>query len=593
MGRHMTKKKRARRNRTLRFGALALLCLMGVGLLAGMALFNRGVKPNRDMQWYVREGAVEVAAPAMAEGYDGDAGQDSEFLLPEEGMRQAAEAPDEPDGPADDAAVSEPDAQAAPGDDAFAADDAGDAIDEDAIPADDIADDDIAADDIADDDIADVDDADAADAEPEPIVPNGEVTIKITAAGDCTFEGEEGSKSNRRFLEYVQKYGYDYFLSSVRDIFEEDDLTIVNLEGPLTNETKRHSHGFVFKADPKCVDILTGSSVEVCNVANNHSTDYGVNGLKETAKVLDEAGIGYCGYTAAYETTIKGVRICCLGFTKWNHSDEQIVQAVTAMRPNCDLLIVNMHWGREHVHNQNAQQVTTGHAIIDAGADLVIGTHPHVIQGIELYKGKYIVYSLGNFCFAGNANPEDKRCIIFQQTFSFTPGMGIVQAGLLDAGINIIPASITSANQLNNFQPVVLEADQGAQVLQFLAGYCNFKFKEVRWMPDNYLLANGLIQGKNAQADGEAAADAEGADEGGTEAIEADDAVPAPEEAAEDERADEDESADDDAFFGAEEDDLAADAVFGAEEDDLAADAVFGAEEGETADEDDVFGADA
>lgn len=492
MGKNVTKKKaeqRRRRERYLRFGALALLCLLGVGILAGMAAFNSAVKPNRDMKWYVREGAVEVAAPALGEGYDGDGSEtDSEFLLPEEGMRQT-QAPTE--APAE-VSVALPESRADADSDAtdedgegFAWTDGADATDAD----------------VSDDIDADVVDEVEAEPEEEEIVPSGPVTLTISAAGDCTFGGDAGSKSNVRFMEYVDKYGYDYFFNGVRSIFEADDLTIINLEGPLTNETKKHSHGFVFKGDPQCVQILSGSSVELCNVANNHSQDYGVAGLKETAEVLDKAGIGYCGYTQAYQKTIKGVRVCALGFTKWDHSDEQIAKAVAAARETCDLLIVNVHWGREHVNNQNGQQIATGHAIIDAGADLVIGTHPHVLQGIEKYKGKYIVYSLGNFSFAGNANPEDKRTMIFQQSFGFVPGMGLAQAGLVDEGINIIPCSVSSTNMKNDFQPTVLPAEQGAAVIKSIVSYSdNFNVKKTLWMKDNYLLANGLIKSRNGQA---------------------------------------------------------------------------------------------
>ena len=226
---------------------------------------------------------------------------------------------------------------------------------------------------------------------------SGTVTLKITAVGDCTFCGEAGSKSNKRFLECVQENGYDYFFANVRDLFEADDLTIVNLEGPLTTAEKPRKHGYVFKADPACVQILTGSSVELCNLANNHSMDYGVAGLKQTAEVLAENGIGYCGFTEAWSAELKGVKVTALGFTKWDHTVEQVTESVARARAGCDLLIVNLHWGWERQNQQCHEQVEMGHAAIDAGADLVIGTHPHVYQGIEKYRGKYIVYSLGNF----------------------------------------------------------------------------------------------------------------------------------------------------------------------------------------------------
>ena len=326
---------------------------------------------------------------------------------------------------------------------------------------------------------------------------SGSVLLTVTAAGDCTFAGEVGSKSYKRFNECVQQYGYDYFLENVRDLFESDDLTIVNLEGPLTTSEKPKKHGYVFKADPDCVNILTGSSVELCNLANNHSLDYGTAGLKETAETLAANGVGYCGFTEVYNATIKGVRVTALGFTKWDNTAEEVYRMVSEARENCDLLIVNMHWGWERQHQQCEAQVDMGHLAVDAGADLVIGTHPHVYQGIEKYKGRYIVYSLGNFCFAGNANPEDKRCLIFQQTFSFNPGMGIVQANFMDAGINIIPASISSASDKNDFKPTVMPAQEGAALLKAVAGVSShFSWADSLWMKDNYLVANGLVKGE-------------------------------------------------------------------------------------------------
>ena len=201
---------------------------------------------------------------------------------------------------------------------------------------------------------------------------SGSVTLTITAVGDCTFCGEAGSKSNKRFLQCVEENGYDYFFANVRDLFQADDLTIVNLEGPLTTAEKPRAHGYVFKADPECVQILTGSGVELCNLANNHAMDYGAAGLKETAEVLAANGIGYCGFTEAWRAELKGVRVTALGFTKWDHTPEQVTEAIAAARPDCDLLIVNMHWGWERQNQQCQEQVELGRAAVDAGADLVI-----------------------------------------------------------------------------------------------------------------------------------------------------------------------------------------------------------------------------
>ena len=477
MGKNMTKKKKKtgeRQRNYLRVGILSLLVVLGLGTMVGMAMFNANAKPQRDMKWYMRDQAVQVAAPASGAGYAattqrGDPNSPALAVI---------------NGEVTPRPTIKPTMEPLMVTEAPAADDGAEAAN-DGAEASEVFDE-LSG---ADPQIGNIEMAgDAADS-------SGTVRLKITAAGDCTFGGEIGSKGRRRFVDLANKEGYDYFFDGVRDVFENDDLTIVNLEGPLTNWDKTNKHGFVFKGDPEYVNILTGSSVELCNLANNHTMDYGKNGLRDTVAVLEAAKVGYCGYSKTFSTTIKGVRVCALGFTWWDNDKKQIAQAIQNARANCDLLIVNIHWGIEGNTMQDHKQVTIGHAIIDAGADLVIGTHPHVYQGIEKYKGKYIVYSLGNFCFAGNANPDDKRCLIFQQTFSFNPGMGIARANILDAGINIIPASISSVEDKNDFVPTVLPAEAGAALLREVAE-CSTHFSagDTLWMKGNYLEANGLIR---------------------------------------------------------------------------------------------------
>ena len=314
-------------------------------------------------------------------------------------------------------------------------------------------------------------------------------TITITATGDCTLGGNVPSHGDERFDKYVQRYGYDYFLEKVRPLFESDDLTIVNLEGPLTtSEDYRHGRGFNFRGKPEYIQILSGSSIEIANVANNHALDYGVKGLKETAQLLEDANIGCSGFGQTYDVMVKGIRVRSIGFTEWDYTQSQIVEGVRQAREGCDLLIVSMHWGREGQHENTGTQRKLGRAVVDAGADLVIGNHPHVYEGIEKYNGKYIIYSLGNFCFGGNGNPADKRCYIFQQRFSYVPGYGII-----DNGINLIPALISGEAKNNNFQPVIMEKEAGAKLLKAIAKESSLHGDSVTWMSGNYIENNGQI----------------------------------------------------------------------------------------------------
>lgn len=321
----------------------------------------------------------------------------------------------------------------------------------------------------------------------EPEVPLSSMTI--TAAGDCTLGGDWNTSAHERFEGYVETYGYDYFFENVRDLFESDDLTFVNLEGPLTtSEQKRGGRTYNFKGAPDNVNILTAGSVEVAGVANNHALDFGTSGLSQTAQVLTDAGIGACGYSAVYKTEINGISVACMAVTEWDYTTEELTQMLKAERADCDLLIVMIHWGEERLHTATDSQILYGHALVDAGADLVLGSHAHVVGGIELYEGKYIVYGLGNFCFGGNSNPSDKDAMIFQQTFVLDPNTGVV-----DAGISVIPVCVSSTWRTNDYRPTPLTGTEALRVIRKVGRYSSIDLNNVKWaktMDEYFALAN-------------------------------------------------------------------------------------------------------
>ncbi len=313
--------------------------------------------------------------------------------------------------------------------------------------------------------------------------------IKITAAGDCTLGGNVPNGGDANFASYFEAYGADYFFENVRELFENDDFTIVNLEGPLTtSNSMRPDREFNFRGKPEYVQILTGSSVEACNVANNHAKDFGEQGLSDTAELLEANGIGACGYGYKYTVEIKGKTITALGFTEWSDSDSEMKKTVSSAKESSDLVIVSIHWGEERVYKTLSNQRRLGRLLVDAGADLVLGTHSHVCGGIELYNGKYIVYSLGNFCFGGNRNPSDKNCILFQQTFGFDS-----EGNAVDNGISVIPARISGQDNTNDFQPYILEADAGAEILKKVGELSTeLDFGTIKWAKDSYEAENFL-----------------------------------------------------------------------------------------------------
>ena len=304
--------------------------------------------------------------------------------------------------------------------------------------------------------------------------------LTITAAGDCTLGGDYNTSAHERFDGYADRYGYDYFLENVRPIFEADDLTFVNLEGPLTtSDEKRSGRIYNFKGDPEYVQILAGSSVEMAGLANHHALDFGTAGLKETAAVLEAAGVGYCGYQSVWRGALNGFAVTCLSVTEWDYTTAELAAMLAAERGNCDLMIVMIHWGEEKEYSATDSQVEYGHALVDAGADLVLGSHSHVIGGVEEYRGKYIVYGLGNFCFGGNKNPGDKDCLIFQQTFELTS-----DGSIADAGISMIPCSSSSRSDENDYRPTPLKDAEAARVLRKIARYSDFDLETVVWRPE-------------------------------------------------------------------------------------------------------------
>ena len=291
------------------------------------------------------------------------------------------------------------------------------------------------------------------------------VSLTLSVVGDCTLGTDEYFDYDTSLNAYYENYGADYFMANVKSIFSKDDLTIANFEGTLTESTEREDKQFAFKAHASYANILTAGSVEAVNTANNHSHDYGEESFNDTLKALDTANILHFGYDETAVTEVKGVKVGLVGIYELNDHlgrEEQLKQNIAKVKQDgAQLIVVIFHWGNEKEEVPDENQKTLGHLAIDEGADLVCGHHPHVLQGIEEYKGKNIVYSLGNFCFGGNAYPSDMDTIIFQQTFT------IDQNGVKDDNAtNIIPCSISSDSDYNNYQPTPAEGEEATRIMQ-------------------------------------------------------------------------------------------------------------------------------
>ena len=308
------------------------------------------------------------------------------------------------------------------------------------------------------------DETSASDADLTPTPTMAPVSLTVSVVGDCTLGTDENFDYDTSLNAYYENYGADYFFSNVKSIFSADDLTIANFEGTLTDSEDREDKEYAFKAPAEYAGILTSGSVEAVNTANNHSHDYGDQGYEDTISALDSAGILNFGYDKTLVTEVKGIKVGLVGIYELkDHLErkEQLKQNIAKVKSEgAQITIVIFHWGNEKEEVPDSNQTTLAHLAIDEGADLVCGHHPHVLQGIEEYKGKNIVYSLGNFCFGGNQYPSDMDTMIFQQTFT------VDQNGVkADNVTNIIPCSVSSDSDYNNYQPTPAEGDEAARIL--------------------------------------------------------------------------------------------------------------------------------
>ena len=292
------------------------------------------------------------------------------------------------------------------------------------------------------------------------------VSLTLSVVGDCTLGTDETFDYDTSLNAYYENYGADYFLQNVKDIFSTDDLTIANFEGTLTDSDEREDKTFAFKAPASYASILTGGSVEAVNTANNHSHDYGEQSFDDTLAALDDAGIVHFGYDETAVMDVKGIKVGLVGiYELYDHleREHQLKDNIAKVKADgAQLIVVIFHWGNETETVPDSNQTTLGRIAIDEGADLVCGHHPHVLQGIETYKGRNIVYSLGNFCFGGNSSPSDMDTMIYQQTFTIDAD-GVKK----DNVTNIIPCSISSAayDGYNNYQPTPAEGDEATRIL--------------------------------------------------------------------------------------------------------------------------------
>ena len=277
----------------------------------------------------------------------------------------------------------------------------------------------------------------------------------MSFTGDCTLGQDAGLEGNSNSFANVVGTDYAYPFKNAVDILGKDDMTLVNFEGTLTDSNSPREKEFTFKGPKEYVNILTEGSVEAVNLANNHSFDYWQTGLDDTENTLDSAGIKWSidSNYAIYETN--GVKIGMAGFCfPWEL--QPIYDAIDYLRSEgCQIVIISVHAGVEKMYVPEEAQVKMAHAILDYGADIYVGHHPHRLQPIEEYNGKYILYSLSNFTFGGQPNLTDKDTAIVQCTFT----LSLATDQVTGYKLHVIPFSMTTTFPGNDYCPIPYDKD--------------------------------------------------------------------------------------------------------------------------------------
>ena len=300
---------------------------------------------------------------------------------------------------------------------------------------------------------------------PLPTLTPEQRTITVSFAGDCTLTQDYRS-TNRQFDSKVGD-DMDYCFQNCADMFRSDDLTLVNLENPVTTCTSHKNNQYIFRMNPENLEMLTRAGIEAVNIANNHMMDFWQDGVDETRANLDEYGILWSDdkYGALF-TTEQGFVIGMVGLSN-DTSASQVYGIIDELRDDGAVIIIaSCHFGQEGVYEPTDRQQKVAHELIDYGVDIVVGHHPHRLQPIEKYNGHYIFYSLSNFCFGGNYSLSDPDSVIIQCDFL----MDEDGSKCVDYTLRVYPYSQTSTRPGNDFcpKPYEWESEDYFRVLERL-----------------------------------------------------------------------------------------------------------------------------
>jgi len=272
----------------------------------------------------------------------------------------------------------------------------------------------------------------------------GPKTITVLATGDV-MPGRSVNIQTTKSQDFLWPY------AKVFQVLKDADIAFINLETPLISNCPLINEGFKFCGSDKNIQGLLYSGIDVVTLANNHALNFGITGRDSTARLLRESGILATGLSGPVYKTVKGVKIAFLGYN--DIGEKQDVQAkneIEIVRKNADIVIVGYHWGEEYHDKPSTRQIYLAHMAIEAGADVIIGNHPHWIQSTEVFHNKPIIYSHGNFVFDQDWSLKTRQGIVSKFTY----------VGKKLESVEFLPVQIE-----HNGQPYFLEGVEKQKIL--------------------------------------------------------------------------------------------------------------------------------
>lgn len=291
-------------------------------------------------------------------------------------------------------------------------------------------------------------------------------TVTLSFVGDCMLATMLGSEAFGTFNALANSVEPEYFFSEMADIFMKDDWTIANCENVFTDNDltaayKNYSPAYWYKSKSENAYIFKAGGVDIVSLANNHSKDYGEQGRTDTIAALEKAEVDWGDNEKPIILEKSGVKIALLCTTfYYSGYESNIITWIKEIKKEVDFIIIYYHGGTERQHVPDSWRVSASKKMIDAGADLIVGNHPHVLQPAEEYKGGYIIHSLGNFVFGGSKYPEN-RTVIFQIKLNLS------EEKIISHEYSLIPCYVYT----DPWKPAIIQnKSEIDQVLNFMQG---------------------------------------------------------------------------------------------------------------------------